>query len=131
MGRKRRWYYPLVVWFMQCFVETRMVENPVHPVDGIIGKEEEEWYREDQVRPSVLVDAVIQSRIAHDFGLEPGQREERHERERLQTRFNLKLDLVFEEPGMSHHVVVEYELVGETGKDEIQQMDSYERDDAQ
>lgn len=125
-----------------------MVENPVHPVDGIIGKEEEaasesanhfrttrthdpQWYREDQVRPSVLVDAVIQSRIAHDFSLEPGQREERHEWERLQTRFNLKLDLVFEEPGMSHHVVVEYELVGETGKDEIQQMDSYERDDTQ
>lgn len=32
---------------------------------------------------------------------------------------------------MSHHVVVEYELVGETGEDEVQQMNSYERDDTQ
>lgn len=140
--------YPLVVWFVNGLVEAGMVEDPMYPVNGIIGKEKEaarriskritrrvthdpQWHREDQVRPSVFVDAVIESRVAHDFGLEPRQGEERHDWERPETRVDLELDLVFEEAGMPHHVVVEYEPVGETGEDKIEQVDSYEGDDAE
>jgi len=65
------------------------------PVHKIVGEHQEEGYRDDEVRPSILGHIVVQFGIPHDLGLEPREGEQRHTGERFQTSNNLVSNLVF------------------------------------
>lgn len=61
--------------------------------------------------------------------MEPGEGQEGHSRKRLQTALNLEFNLVVGETWMSHHVMVEYELVRETCEDKIEEVYANQGDD--
>lgn len=104
-------YYPLVMWLMECLVNAGVMQETMYPVDGIVCEEKIKWYGQDEIGPSVLVDVVIKSGVAHDLCLKPGEGKEGHHGECIQACPYLEHDLVWQEPWMSHHVVVEYKLV--------------------
>lgn len=65
------WYYPLMMWFMECLVNAGVMQNTMYPVDGIVCEEKKERYRQDEIGPAVLVDVIVESRVAHDLRLKP------------------------------------------------------------
>lgn len=139
---------PLVVRLVQPLITYRMMFPAVYPIDTVIREHQEaaimhagqlrnrrnrctrmhlQEYREDEVRPPVGLDIIIQPGIAHDFALEPGQGQEGHPGKTAQALLNLELDLVFEEARVFHHVVVKYELIREVGEDKIEEVDAEQR----
>lgn len=90
-----------------------------------------QWDTEDEVCVAVCACTIIELAIAHNLGLEPWQRQESHCGEILHGLPDFEPDLVFEEPWMSHHVMVEDIVIGERGGDEVKKMDANQRDDAE
>ena len=61
--------------------------------------------------------------------MEPRQGEESYHRESAHAGLDLKLDLIFEEFRMLHHVVIKDIVVREAGEGEIEKEDAEEGDD--
>lgn len=57
---------------MDMLVYPRNMEPAVDPVYTIIGKEEEQWYAEDEVRPAIVLNLVVQPCPASYFAEEEG-----------------------------------------------------------
>ena len=70
-------------------------------------------YGEEEIYPAIFAHVIVQSRISHNLRLEPRKREGNHPRESLYAGRDFESHLVFEEPWMAHHLVVEDEVVGE------------------
>ena len=62
--------------------------------------------------------------VADDLRLEPQEHQQGHRGKHPQTAHDLEPDLVRQEAGVAHHVVVEYEGVGEVGEDEVEEVDA-------
>jgi hypothetical protein len=62
---------------------------------------------------------------------EPGEGEEGHEGEGTEAALYLELDLILEEARVAHHVVVEYEGVGEGSEQEVEDVYADESDDGE
>ncbi len=75
----------------------------------------------------MLAHIVVQLRIPHHFRLEPRKSSESHPRESTYACHDLQPDLVLEEPRMPHHLVVEDEVVGKRGEDEVEEDNADER----
>lgn len=98
---------PLVVRLMQPLVADGVMLPAVNPVDAIVCEGEEEEYCENEVSPAILVDVLVKFRVTSRFSKEPRKSHKGHSRERFQTGNDLLLDLVLEEPGMLHHIMIE------------------------
>lgn len=134
-----------MVGLVDGLVKHGMMQDTMDPVYEIVGEEQEaggdvvsvrngRWNiyiqrdREEKVEPSVLGHVVVQPGIAHDLGLEPGERQQRHDRKRFQTGLNFGFDLVFVEPRVLHHFMIEYELVRKTSEAEVEDVDANQCD---
>lgn len=111
---------PLVVRLVKVLIDPGVVKAAMDPVDGEVGKQEEERELEPIVpgRGGVL-ELVVELTEASDFGEHDRGRQESHTRHGRVGLLHLEPDLVLEELGMLKRLFVEDEEVGETGKDEI------------
>ena len=62
-----------------------------------------------------------------NLGQEPRQGKSDHARKRPETALDLELNLVFEEAGVFHHLMIKNKLVGEAGEDEVEEVDPDQR----
>ena len=108
---ERRWDKPLVVGLVNVLVQPRMVLESVDPVNGGIGKHEEEWYRKNGVPETVVRDVAVQLAVSSHFEHEPGHGHQVEGEESTERAFDLKSDLVLEETRMLHHLLVEDKVV--------------------
>lgn len=72
--RKRCGHQPLVVRLVDVLVQSRVVLEPVHPVDAKVGKEQEEGHAEHGVDNAVVGDVGVELRVPPNLGDEPRQR---------------------------------------------------------
>ena len=79
----RRGHDPLMVGFMQTFVEQGMMQAPVDPIDEEIGEQDEERELKVVVQAKRSIGrGVIKFCIAAYFAKEKGGREDGHDRNR-------------------------------------------------
>jgi len=119
---------PLVMRFMESPIEERQMEPSMDPVNAIVGKQQIKWYAEEEVRPAIFVRSIVQFGITPHFTQEPGKGKDSHERKGPKRAHYFLSDLIFQEPWMAHHVVIEDVLVGEGGEEEVEDMNSEEGD---
>ena len=67
--------------------------------------------REEEPRPPVFVNVVIQLGITQDLSLEPRKRQEHHHGKTPQTHRDLLPYLILQEPRVFHHGVVKDEVI--------------------
>ena len=112
-GCVRRGHDPLVMRFVQAFVDEGMVQTAVDEVDAEVGEEEEEWELEVVVvGPWFVGERVVEFGVAPDFGEEEGRGEDGDEGHGVPGLRDLHLYLVFEEFGVLEGGLVEDEDVG-------------------
>ena len=85
MARVRRRNLPQMMRLMQRRVQQRVVLKPMNPVNQAVRKEQECRKRKDKVRPAsgVVLDPVVQLRLAPNLAQEPRNRVDGHERHAL------------------------------------------------
>lgn len=91
----------------------------VDPVDEHVGEEEEPRGGEDKVRQAVLVNVVVETRIAAHFAEEQRDSEHGHPRNGLAGHLELQCDLVRQELGMLHEALVEQEDIRQQGERQV------------
>lgn len=120
VGGVRRGHDPFVVRFVQGFVDFRVVQAAVDPVDEEVGEEDEEGELEVIVeREGGLSRGVVEEGVAADFGGEEGGGEERHDGHGGVGLSHFEADLVLEEFGVVDCGFVKDEDVGQGGADEV------------
>lgn len=121
---KRSRYEPLVMRLVDVLVQSRVVLEPVDPVDARVGEDEEEGHAEDGVCQPIVADVVVKERVTPDLAQEPGQSEQIERCKCIQRTFDLESDLVLEETRVLLHVVVEKEVVRQASKCEVEDKDT-------
>lgn len=125
---------PLVVWLVNVLVHTRVVLQAVDPVDGDVVECHVKDRRDQQPRPAIIADILIQQALAADLSQEPGQGEDVDDGDGGQGRLDLLADLVLQEARVVLEPPVEDEVVREGAEDEVERggadlRDDQERDD--
>jgi len=110
---------PFVVRLVEMTIDERMVKTAVNPIDAAIREHEEQRELDDDVPPSVCLDAHVQPRVSLDFGVEKWSGEDGHYRERAQGLDDLLSDLVLEELGVLERILVEDENIREGREEEV------------
>ena len=111
---------PLVVRLVKVLVDPGVVKAAMDPVDGEVGKQEEER----ELEPIVpgrggFLELVVELTEASNFEEHERGGHQSHTRHGRVGLLDLEPDLVLEELGMLKCLFVEDEEVGETSKDEI------------
>ena len=120
MAGVRRRHDPLVVRLVKVLVDERVVEVAVDPVDAEVGKEEEQRELKNIVPHSgPFGGRVIQLGVATDLESHNRCGAECHERHGLVGLNDLEPDLVLDELGVLQGPLVEDEVVGHRGKEEV------------
>lgn len=116
----RRRHDPFVVRLVQGFVQARMVQAAVNPVDEEIGEEDKEGELQVVVQGERgLRRRVVEFGVAVDLGDEEGYGQQGHDGHGCVGLFNFEADLVLEEFGVLGGGFVEDEDVGQGGADEV------------
>lgn len=113
---------PLVVSLVKVLVDARVVQVAVNPVDAEVAEDDEGGELED-VPPEAgaLLGGVVELAVATDFGEEDGGVEDGHDGHGLVGLDDLEPDLVLDVLGVVEGALVEDELVGQRGEDEVEQ----------
>jgi len=120
-GERRR-HDPLVVRLVQGLVDGRVVQAAVDQVDEEVGEEEEERELQDVVpEPRPVGGRVVELGVAAALGDEADGGQQGHQGHGAVGLDHLELDLVLEELGVREGVVVEDEVVGGRGDDEVEE----------
>lgn len=67
---------PLVVRLVNVLVDSRVVLEPVNPVDEEVGEDEEKWNRENGVGPTKVRDVVVKLAVTTNLENKPWDCEE-------------------------------------------------------
>jgi len=94
------------------------------PINAIVGKQQIKWYTEEEVCPAILVRSVVQFGVTPHFTQKPWKGKDSHEGKGPKGAHDFLPNLVFQEPWMAHHIMVEDVLVGEGGEEEVEDMDT-------
>ncbi len=122
MAGERCRHDPLVVRLVKTFVDERVMQVSMDPVDAKIGKDEEERELKNVVpEAGALVCSVVELAVASDFDEEDGCRANGHERHCFVCLDNFKPDLALDEPWVVYGALVKDEIEGERRKDEVDQ----------
>lgn len=120
MAGKRRRHNPLVVRLVKTLVDERVVQVSVDPVDAKVGKDEEERELEDVVpETGALISGVVQLAVTTNFHEEDWSGTNGHEGHGFVRLDDFKPNLAFEKSWVIHGTLVKDEIVGESGKDEV------------
>jgi len=103
----------------------------MNPVDCGVGEEEEEGDREDSVGDSPFLDPIVIGSVLPHLRDEPRDGHQSDPGERDARRLDLHRDLSLEESRVVHHLVVEDEVVGQSGDGKVHEDDSDEGDDVE
>ncbi|KFZ07438.1 hypothetical protein V501_06455 [Pseudogymnoascus sp. VKM F-4519 (FW-2642)] len=121
MRRERRGHNPLMMGFMQRLIDRRVMQSAMNKVDEEIRKEEESRELEEIVpRPRSLGRGVVELGVAAALGDEAGGGQQGHDGHGGVGLGHFEADLVFEEFGVREGRVVEEEVVGGCGNDEVE-----------
>lgn len=125
---------PLVVRLVNVLVHTGVVLEAMNPVDANVVKRHVQHRRDQQPRPAIVADVLVQQALAADLCQEPGQCEDVDDGDGGQRRLDLLADLVLQEARMVLEPPVEDEVVGEGAEDEVERAgadlcDDQQRDD--
>lgn len=123
-----------MVWLVNVLVHTGVVLEAMDPVDGDVVECHVEHRRDEQPRPAVVGDVLVEQALAADLCEEPGQGEDVDDGDGGQRRLDLLADLVLQEAGVVLEPPVKDEVVGEGAEDEVQRgganlCDDQQRDD--
>lgn len=122
VGRKWSRHNPLMMWLMQRLVNQWVVQTAVNEVDEEVGEEQEQWELEPLVPGAwSLGCSVVQLRISLKLSCEADRSQERHQWHGRVCLNHLELDLVLEEFWVCECCVVEDEVVGRGGDDEVEE----------
>ncbi|KFY74152.1 hypothetical protein V499_05802 [Pseudogymnoascus sp. VKM F-103] len=121
MRREWRGHNPLMMGFMQRLIDGRVMQSAMNEINKKIRKEEKRRELEEIVpRPRSLGRGVVELGVAAAFGDEAGGGQEGHDGHGGVGLGHLEADLVFEEFGVREGRVVEEEVVGCCGDDEVE-----------
>lgn len=108
VARVRRGHDPLMVGFMQSFVDFRMMQAPVDPIDEEIGEQDEERELKEIVQAKRGIRrGLIKFRVAAHFTEEKGRCEDGHDGKRFQSLANFEPNLILKIFRMHERCVVE------------------------
>lgn len=120
MARIWRRHDPLVMRLVQSFVNARVVQSSVNPIDEEIGKEDEEWELKDIVQPKGGVGRrIVEFGVPSYFPNEKGNREDCHDGKGNRGLLDLEFDLVLEVFRVGEGGMVEDEDVRQASTDEV------------
>lgn len=112
MASVRCGHDPLMVRFVKSFVDFRMMQAPVDPIDEKIGEQDEERELEIVVQAERGIGrGVIKFGVTAHFAEEKGGREDGHDGKRSQSLLDFEPDLILEVLGMHEGCVVENKYV--------------------
>lgn len=113
---------PLVVRLVQTLVDERMVQPTVDPVDAEIGEHDKEGELEPVVgRERGVLDHVVELGPAAHLEEHKEGGANRHEGHSGHGLLDFEGDLIFEVLGVLHGLLVEYQPIGQGGKDEVEE----------
>jgi hypothetical protein len=111
---------PFVVSLVEVLVDARVVKASVNPVDAEVGEDEEQRVLENVVPEArAILGGVVKLAVAANLEEEDASRDEGNGRQSVQSRLNLKPDLVLDELGVVQGALVEDEEVGEATEQEV------------
>ena len=112
MARIRRGHDPLMMRFVQGFVDSRMMQAPVDPIDEEVGEHDEKRELKHIIQSKRGIGReVIKFCVAAHFTEEQGRCEDGHDRNRYQSLANFEPDLVLQVFRMHESRMVENERV--------------------
>lgn len=122
VARIRRGDDPPVMRLVQAFVDGRMMESLMNPVDGKIGKcDKERVLKVDIEREGTSGGKVVQLAVSSHFSQKERSSQGRHHGHCAQRLPNFKPYLMAKEFGMLHGTFVEDQSEGEAGSGQVEQ----------
>lgn len=111
---------PLVVRLVQVLVDARVVEVSVNPVDAEVAEDDEGGELEEiPPQAGALLGQVIKLAVTTDLEKEDRGVDDGHDGHRRVGLLDLEPDLVLDVLGMVESALVEDEVVGQRGEDEV------------
>ena len=112
----------MLTYLMQSLVKRWRMQPTVNPINATVRKEQEQWNCKYKVGQPILVWIGIQERVTLDFSVEPWNGQDNKSGYGGNCGLDFELNLVLEELGVIHLIMIKDEIVRSRSEYEIKEV---------